>query len=78
MIYNILSTQNHAVPLNMILDSIIFILVINDADTGMMRQKQGSNIQFGPDITFFTTGTTGGRLTFFVNCVNVFSKQRKL
>ena len=50
--HNILSTQNHAVPLNMILDSIIFILVINDADTGMMRQKQGSNIQFGPDIIF--------------------------
>ena len=63
--HNILSTQNHAVPLNMILDSIIFILVvINDADTGMMRQKQGSNIQFGPDI-FFTTGATGSRLIFF-------------
>ena len=63
--YNILSTQNHAVPLNMILDSIIFILVINDADTGMMRQKQGSNIQFGTDIIFVTTGATGSRLIFF-------------
>ena len=64
--HNVLSTQNHAVPLNMILDySIIFILVINAADTGMMRQKQGSNIQFGPDIIFFTTGATGSRLIFF-------------